>query len=403
MFSKLLIVASAIGMASAACPNSCSGHGTCGSNEVCNCFDGWGMGGQEGGDCSDRFCPYELAWSGAPDRSGSTHNYAECAGKGVCDRETGQCECFGGYEGQGCGRQSCPDDCSGHGTCEYMNELTFGTVFGDYYDGDGGAGNDNHYRALGEGGVIPRKDYSWDSDRSRACVCDGGWTGVNCASRMCPYGNDVMDLRSNTGNTAVSQIQTITLLSGGSDGGITFLGDAVTDFNGLSFSLTFTSKMNETYTTVPVQYKNGTATNLSDGIKNALLNLPNKVINGVAVSVVEKPHMQAALQILVTFTGSSVHGNQHLLQVNVNACGAGCTPRQDGIASKLAQGVNSTFTTTANAGTGPGDVSSVVQTQAADFNSFECGRRGKCDYETGLCSCFEGYTGEACTDLTALV
>merc|ERR1719240_1997401 len=159
--------------------------------------------------------------------------------------------------------------------------------------------------------------------------------------------------------------------------------------------------MNETYTTVPVQYKTGTATNLSDGIKNALLNLPNKVINGVAVSVVEKPHMQAALQILVTFTGSSVHGNQHLLQVNVNACGAGCTPRQDGIAHKLAQGVNATFETTANAGTGPGDVSSVVQTQAADFNSFECGRRGKCDYETGLCSCFEGYTGEACTDLTA--
>merc|ERR1719428_67782 len=53
----------------------------------------------------------------------TAHYYMECSNKGICDRKSGECECFDGYEGAFCQRASCPNDCSGHGTCETIAEL----------------------------------------------------------------------------------------------------------------------------------------------------------------------------------------------------------------------------------------------------------------------------------------
>jgi hypothetical protein len=404
MFSKLVLAATLVAAAQAACPNSCSGHGTCGSNEVCTCYDGWGMGGAQGGDCSDRFCPSELAWVDTPDVDGVQHKYAECAAKGICDRETGECACFGGFEGKACGRQTCPDGCSGHGTCEFMGDLTFATVYNDYYDATSDA-----KRGVGVGSTKKGSANVWDSDRARACVCDAGWTGINCAARMCPFGNDVMDLRANTGVAANAQVQTITLLSGGADGGqLDYPQDTLADFNGKSFALTFTSKMNETFTTVPIELASADAAGLSDianDVDAALQNLPNRVISGGTDGGVKVTALSiswsASLIIQVTFTGTSVHGRQNLLEVNVNSCGSGCTPMLDGLEYVLVSAVNAT--TNAATKLAQGTKSSVKETTAADYNSFECGRRGKCDFDTGVCACFEGYTGEACTTLTALI
>ena len=55
--------------------------------------------------------------------SNTAHEYAECSAKGLCDRKSGTCECFTGYEGSACQRTTCPNDCNGHGTCESIREV----------------------------------------------------------------------------------------------------------------------------------------------------------------------------------------------------------------------------------------------------------------------------------------
>merc|ERR1712216_351567 len=51
------------------------------------------------------------------------HFYMECSNQGLCDRGTGECECFDGYSGRACAATSCPNDCNGKGTCSTIAEM----------------------------------------------------------------------------------------------------------------------------------------------------------------------------------------------------------------------------------------------------------------------------------------
>merc|ERR1712139_152494 len=179
----------------ARCNNDCSGNGICNAGSVCECELNF-----LGNDCSDRLCLYGKAFIDSPlgdinsnngidtdqqiqyqyanglvgeqydtayglAREDNTvawneaHFYRECSNKGICDRSTGQCACFPGFEGEGCRRITCPNSCSGHGQCVNM--------------------------------AVSNADYgAWDEKKTVECQCDPGYTGADCSLRKCPQGAD---------------------------------------------------------------------------------------------------------------------------------------------------------------------------------------------------------------------
>jgi hypothetical protein len=107
------------------------------------------------------------------------HFYMECSNKGLCERESGLCQCFPGYDGTACQRASCPNDCSGHGTCETIKELAEDKETGDEVDGIGDLSGIGYLR------------YElWDKTLTMGCKCDAGYNGPDCSARMCRFGVD---------------------------------------------------------------------------------------------------------------------------------------------------------------------------------------------------------------------
>merc|ERR1711988_637163 len=325
---------------------------------------------------------------------------------GICDRSTGECECFDGYTGKGCQRMTCPNDCSGHGTCEYIEELTFAVVPGTYQaekylhtNTNAGYGTALFKTAFTFGGDM---DEIWDYHKAMACVCDPGYIELDCSRRMCPKANDVMDERLNTADIFKYQIQNITFYSAGTSGNGSY--SSITEFYERSFALTFVSTLNESFTTIPIMitYSSSiTDTEIAMGaaIELALQALPNKVITNVNVNVSfgYETRFQygtidntgaytsstdlAFMHMDVEFVGDSVMGPQNLLIPETDKCWDGCTP--------MITGLDLLSTTSSQTSGKYLDLSFVAEKQAADYNNYECGRRGKCDYDSGLCECFE--------------
>jgi len=348
------------------------------TDDVCNCYDNWGVGlSHDSGDCSDRVCPFELAWVDTPNKQGAFHTYAECANRGICSRDTGECLCFDGYEGKACQRTSCPNDCSGHGTCEYIEDLQFAATWNDY----------TNQQFHDDGKTFTYSQ--WDNRKTRGCVCDALFGDVDCSKRLCPYGTDVLDVRDNLLVSTKYQVQELRFItpSFAADG---WAGSNVTN-SGNTFALTFKSRLNETFTTIPIVFDPYDLSDFVHDIQLALLNLPNRVIDGITVAasnVGQGSWGKDEVVVNVTFTGPSVQGPQHVLIVEDYECYVGCTPQLTGL--DLETRYNRRY-------------SNATEIKLADYNSYECGRRGKCDYASGICSCFTGYTGENCNTLTTLV
>lgn len=172
--------------------------------------------GYTGNTCTERVCAYGLSsstsafltsgdsvhtptstagwdiesWGGGSDYGG-THSYTECSSQGVCDRLTGECACFAGYQGKGCRRTVCPNDCSGHGRCSSNQQIN------PQYVG---------HRAGDEVSTSFSTQF-WDFDKTMQCSCDRGFAGNDCSERICPHGDDVLTSCSDSNTVDVQSIK----------------------------------------------------------------------------------------------------------------------------------------------------------------------------------------------------
>ncbi|XP_049862885.1 teneurin-a isoform X3 [Schistocerca gregaria] len=179
-----LVVAEDEGV-STACPNDCSGHGSCYLGK-CDCIDGY-----EGVDCSKSVCPVlcsnhgkyggglchcEEGWKGAEcDTPEHDCQVPDCSGHGQC--LGGVCVCRAGWKGPFCEQVDCPDPtCSGHGSC----------VGGKCYCKAGWQGincssvDQQVYQCLP--GCSDHGSYDLET---AVCVCDNYWTGADCSQALC--------------------------------------------------------------------------------------------------------------------------------------------------------------------------------------------------------------------------
>lgn len=289
MYSNILaalIAISAFTYTAAECPNACSAHGKCGAYDMCVCYRNW-----MANDCSERICQFGLAHVDSPqgdldassgaltgpsvsvisgdamypygtteqfpnmvDSDGTVllntaHAYRECSNKGICDRQTGDCQCFSGYEGSACQRASCPTNsngvCSGHGTCQTIKELA-------------ALDNSNIYDL-------------WDQYSTMGCKCDAGYSGPDCSQRLCKYGYDPLyydDYANVRYANFTFQLYTRTAAAQTMTG---------------NFSIIFYDSHGEDWETDPIAYDAGCSDLIS-----ALEGLPNSVIPSGSVRCYDK-------------------------------------------------------------------------------------------------------------------
>jgi len=426
-----------VGTAMAACPNGCSGNGICGANDKCSCYQNW-----QGPDCSLRTCTYSLAWADTADGTNQAHYYAECSNKGVCDRKTGECKCFDGYEGKGCRRSTCPEGCSGHGTCEYIDELAV-----DFEDRRTGPGYDKMDTTTGAAlsNAVVDSDNTrktngwlyqlWDAQKIQGCKCDLGYSGPDCAGRIAPKGDDPLTTVKSVTQTQCVQINNNAAISmTEASTNQAWAGATVATGTGPNtFFMIYYDQYGGVWRTDAIEVNTVDATTAAN-VQTALRNLPNEVLEGITVvarasapGTCRRPedgvqhipsaeghgtenfcsqatvngvnqgtlvaHTTAANEANFDITFADKPGQtgvQFLFETNIKYQGDGAFP--------VSRGVNQAGATST--------VAELFVAASANKDTLselaECSDRGL-DNGDGECECFDGFRGLACEEQEALV
>lgn len=301
-------------------------------------------------------CPYDVTFASGVNPGGELI-HKECAGQGNCNRQTGLCECYPGFEGTACQRTSCPNDCSNHGVCtsvQYVDVAHSDKFYINYYN-----------------------DPKEDADFSFVCVCDSNYYGPDCSYRKCPFGYyPTSDCDLDTQGP-----QVITLTGNPITGTM-----AYAKFRDLFGREWFTDKFNALNQTE--------WTNAINKLPYSVINLKNVMVeckNGSATDYTADCKSKTDLvevKISIWF-GVGISGRQHEVElINNNVLKA--VPAYS----------NYNFPTGYHGMTRIND-SDNLEAKIEYAVSYirppsSCSNNGICDTETGLCSCFRGYYGPSC-------
>ena len=116
-------------------------------------------------------CPLGAAWVDKAYRNDSAHQQTECSNAGLCDYDSGRCECFEGFSGAACQRSSCPKACNDRGVCMNMREMSI------YHGPD-------YLGSIGSGDGRGVEYNNWDAEAVMMCRCDPPYFGADCSQSI---------------------------------------------------------------------------------------------------------------------------------------------------------------------------------------------------------------------------
>jgi hypothetical protein len=337
----------------------------------------------------------------------------------------------------------CPNACSGHGTCEYISELAASNTC-DWLPGSYASATDCVHTSISTTSALDSITYGakhastmvpsiWDAWKIQGCQCDPGYEGADCASRICPSGDDPLRHR-NAADSAVQANHKFVLAITAGTSGTWVTVEGGTNPQGMgppTFVLAFTDTFNEQWFTRPIPIgvtglcddektcpledrhdycqKNtcaNAATILGHNIRQALLDLPNGAVTGADIDPrtgekdADKLDVSCSLgntdyKYSCDITMGSKHNSGDLTNklecwaagcthvgVDTSANPGGCSPKYMGL---------------------PASSSCTVTDTAGTSNYDTCSGRGACNGADGLCECYEGFTDEDCHVQTVLV